>query len=64
MVGQVILEVTKPTRKTQTCNGLRKPESLIINGFPANQLKYVAGAQWYELPGIWWNTVEKYSGGW
>lgn len=44
MVGQVILEVTKPTRKTQTCNGLRKPclrkpDSLIINGVLANQLK-------------------------
>ena len=21
----------------------------------------VAGAQWYEIPGIWWNTVEKLS---
>jgi len=21
----------------------------------------VAGAQWYEVPGIWWNTVERLS---
>ncbi|MDZ4159156.1 MAG: hypothetical protein U1B80_05125 [Anaerolineaceae bacterium] len=24
--------------------------------------KNVAGAQWYEVPGIWWNTVERLLG--
>ena len=23
--------------------------------------KDVAGAKWYEVPGIWWNTVERLS---
>lgn len=39
------------------------PDGALARGIAADPdiPKDVAGAQWYEVPGIWWNTVERLS---
>jgi hypothetical protein len=39
------------------------PDGILARGSaPDSDIpKDVAGAQWYEVPGIWWNTVERLS---
>jgi hypothetical protein len=39
------------------------PKGVIANGISSDPdiPKNVAGAKWYNVPGIWWNTVERLS---